>query len=208
MYGSSAHSGSAWFELKGYNETIAGLTGGNVSYVRNMAVAPSVLTLAGSGTYSLAASTFRTASPRPPRHHQERHRHPDAHRWRLQLHRATTLTAGVVNLAGGNGGFASPVTFNGGTFTHSGTGYRTVSAIATVAAQFHPQCDQQRVPATSCSGTPGSPARQPDHHQHGRRRRRGEFPAIPPARYSGAMTVNGGQLGISSGAGWSWPIPM
>ena len=47
------HGGRAWFDLMGYGETIAGLTDGtSQAYVRNMAAAPSVLTIAGSGSYS------------------------------------------------------------------------------------------------------------------------------------------------------------
>ena len=49
------HGGRAWFDLMGYTETIAGLTDGtSQSYVRNMhASTASVLTLAGTGTYTL-----------------------------------------------------------------------------------------------------------------------------------------------------------
>ena len=55
MYGwDGGYGGRSWFRLNGFNETIAGLTGGtSQSYVQNNAATPSVLTLAGSGTYTL-----------------------------------------------------------------------------------------------------------------------------------------------------------
>ena len=55
MYGwNNEYGGRSWFRLNGFNETIAGLTGGtSTSYVQNNAATPSVLTLSGTGTYSL-----------------------------------------------------------------------------------------------------------------------------------------------------------
>ncbi len=55
LYGwNGEYGGSSRFLLNGFNETIAGLDGGSAaSSVQNTAATPSVLTLAGSGTYSI-----------------------------------------------------------------------------------------------------------------------------------------------------------
>jgi autotransporter-associated beta strand protein len=51
------YGGRSWFQLNGFHETIAGLNEGtSTSYVQNGAATPSVLTLSGSGTYSLRGS--------------------------------------------------------------------------------------------------------------------------------------------------------
>ena len=55
MYGwDGGYGGRSWFQLNGFNETIAGLSGGSgTSYVQNAAATPSVLTLSGTGNYSV-----------------------------------------------------------------------------------------------------------------------------------------------------------